>query len=452
MTMEWKQLMSRMRLDAQGNLVSEPEVPARTDFERDWDRVLFSTAFRRLHDKTQVFPLPEDDHVHSRLTHSLEVASVGRSLGRIVGRSVIETHSLGPGLSGNDFGGVVAAACLVHDIGNPPLGHAGEDAIAAFFRSPAGEEAISGLHFRQREDLRSFEGNAQGFRVLMRLEDEDSRGLQLTAATMASFLKYPRAAGDDLKHRDNVARKKHGFCQGEQALIAALAGHVGLLETPPGPAWARHPLAFLVEAADDICYSILDIEDGVRLGRVDAQEADEFLRPLARKSGRFDEQRAAAERRHLSAIEYLRSRVIACMIDECAKVFLAHEAEILGGQYNKALTDAMPSSAALVGLKALAKEKCYCAREVVELELAGYEALRGLLECFVPAVLAADAGRDQRTRTTLSLLRSQGVRLDEAPEYDRIMRVVDLVSGMTDRYALAMYRRIKGISIPGRVG
>lgn len=451
MTMEWRRLMSRKRLDAQGDLASVPEAPARTDFERDWDRVLFSTAFRRLHDKTQVFPLPEDDHVHSRLTHSLEVASVGRSLGRIVGRRVVEAHKLEPDLCGNDFGDAVAAACLVHDIGNPPLGHTGEDAIGAFFRSPAGEEAISGLHPRQREDLRCFEGNAQGFRVLMRLEDEDNKGLQLTAATMASFLKYPRAAGDDLEQPDDIARKKHGFCQSEQALMAVLAGHVGLLETQPGPAWARHPLAFLVEAADDICYSILDIEDGVRLGHVGAQEADDLLRPIATLARRFDEHRAAPPSR-LSTIEYLRSLVIARMIEECAEEFLAHEAEILNGQYKRALTDAMPSSAALEALKTLARKKCYCAPEVVQLELAGYEALRGLLECFVPAALAVDDVKDKRTRTTRSLLLSQRVRLDEAPGYDRIMRVVDFVSGMTDRYALAMYRRIKGISIPGRVG
>lgn len=453
MTMAWPRLLSRRRLSFTGELRDNTRQaqPHRSSFERDWDRILFSTAFRRMHDKTQVFPLPDNDVVHSRLTHSLEVASVGRSLGKDVGRIVLDRH---PELAGlvnvHDFGDIVAAGCLAHDIGNPPLGHAGESAIASYFQSAEGRAATAGLTPRQREDLEQFEGNAQGFRVLTRLQLEGDGGLRLTSATLAAFSKYPREAGCDLLRKDQISTRKHGFFQDDRLAFEALARETGLAPLEPrGTAmmWARHPLAFLVEAADDICYSILDIEDGVRLGHVEAAVAEGLLAALATS---VDPARLAACGSHLERIGYLRALAITRMIRACVEVFVDHETAILAGTYGTSLADHITDAAKLRALKTLAFETCYRAPEVIEIELAGYRALGGLLSTFVPAA-AANTPASPVVDKTRSLLVGRGVKLTGGSAYERILRVTDYVSGMTDRHALATFRRLTGITIPGRL-
>jgi dGTPase len=451
----WSRLLSRKRVSHDGR-VREPSQDARSVFERDWDRILFSAAFRRMHDKTQVFPLPDDDVVHSRLTHSLEVASVGRSLGKLVGRALSERH----GLESNfefDVSNVVAAACLAHDIGNPPFGHAGEDAIASFFRSPMGVTALSRLTPRQKLDLQAFEGNAQGFRQLARLQLEADGGLQLTAATLAAFCKYPRDSGSDLAAHDRVSARKHGFFQCDAPIFATVAEETGLFPSN-GPersrCWSRHPLAFLVETADDICYSILDIEDGVRLGLVRTADAETPLRKVATRRRSFSETRLNTYRESKDRIGYLRTIAIGQMIDECRGIFLDAEDAILNADFHRPLADEMPSRDELGQLRALARTCCYRAPEVIEIELAGYEALGGLLEHFVPAAAIDGDGETlpEREQKTLFLLRGRGVDLGGHSSYERLLRITDYVSGMTDRHALGTYRRLKGIAIPGRAG
>ena len=446
MTMSWQQLLSRRRLSFTGEFRNNTPQPRRSPFERDWDRILFSTSFRRMHDKTQVFPLPDNDVVHSRLTHSLEVASVGRSLAKDVGRVVIDRHP-GLGVDVSDFGDIVAAGCLAHDIGNPPLGHAGESAIASYFQSDEGRAITAGLTQRQRDDLEQFEGNAQGFRVLTRLQLEGDGGMHLTAATLAAFSKYPREAGPDLKRKGQISTKKHGFFQDERAAFVALAGETGLAAIGDAAMWARHPLAFLVEAADDICYSILDIEDGVRLGHVEARVAEDLLAALASSvdPGRLD--RCGD---HMERIGYLRAIAIGHMIRQCVDVFVDNEAQILAGAYQVSLADHIPDAAKLQALKDLAFERCYRAPEVIEIELAGYQALGGLLSRFVPAA-ANEPGANALHDKTRALLAGRGVKLAGASVYERVLRVTDYVSGMTDRHALATFRRLTGITIPGRL-
>jgi len=230
--MEWDRLLSPRRVACGGPARDPQHEPARSVFERDWDRVLFSAAFRRMHDKTQVFPLPEDDVVHSRLTHSLEVASVGRSLGKFVGLKLQERHS---NVVPDDVANIVAAAALAHDIGNPPFGHAGEDAIAEFFRSPEGERALESLTESERRDLKAFEGNAQGFRLLTRLQLESDNGLHLTAATLAAFTKYPRTSDKALGDEDHASRKKHGLMQADVDTFRSVAQETGLMERVTRP-------------------------------------------------------------------------------------------------------------------------------------------------------------------------------------------------------------------------
>jgi dGTPase len=446
----WSTLLSYARLGAR----ARSDAPAldgapRTDFQRDFDRVVFSSAFRRLHDKTQVFPLPENDLVHSRLTHSLEVSCVGRSLGTMVGAVLVQRHpALTEGdLSARSFGDIVAAACLAHDIGNPPFGHAGEDAIGSWFK--AHPETTAALAPRERSDLEHFEGNAQGFRILTRLQIPKNPGLQLTLATLAAFTKYPRESGPR-PTAGGVAAKKHGFFQTERDLFAAVATGTGLapLDTGEGgpAAWARHPLAYLVEAADDVCYCILDIEDGFRLGLVDFHEAHDRLTAIARLDPRFVEEappRDPDERKE--RISYLRAKAINRLIDEVRDAFMEREAALAAGEVQPTgLTHGIPSAAALDDIKAFTLRTCYRSMGVVQIELAGYNVLHSLLDALVPAVLAESPSPRQDKLLTVIPVRPR----PEWGPYPRLLRVTDYLSGMTDSYAVSVFQRLTGVRLP----
>ncbi|MFO0728575.1 MAG: dNTP triphosphohydrolase [Myxococcota bacterium] len=420
----------------------------RTPFQRDYDRLVFSSAFKRLHDKTQVFPLPENDLVHSRLTHSLEVACVGRSLGTVVGQKIVQRGGLPEWCSARDFGDIVAAACLAHDIGNPPFGHSGEDTIQSWFRG-AGSAYLSQVSEAERCDLWSFEGNAQGFRILTRLQMPANPGLKLTYATLAAFTKYPRASAPlGVRFQGNSA-KKHGYHQAERSFFSDVAHRVGLLPVPKTyqegtratslEHWTRHPLAFLVEAADDICYAILDLEDGVRLGYVSVELAVRLLAPLS-GPGTRPKSPADDEKEYVA---YLRARAISTLIKEVTEVFLAHEQDILSGRFDAALTTEVPSGKLLDEIKKETRRLCYEAREVIEIELAGYEVLTHLLELFVPVALGRDEKRDRRLLKLLPIAPS-------GTPYERLLRVTDHLSGMTDSYAVALYRKLLGVSLATR--
>jgi dGTPase len=326
----------------------------------------------------------------------------------------------------------------------------------SFFGRPVPPQSVSSQNGSQA-DLQKFEGNAQGFRLLTRLQLEEDGGLHLTAATLGAFSKYPREAGGDLKSRGDVATKKHGFFQEDRILFEVVATELGLpnaFSANGGQTWARHPLAFLVEAADDICYSILDIEDGVRLELVPVVKAQEMLKPIASQLPTYSEERHARFKEWKSGIGYLRAMAIGQLIGECFDVFLALESEILDGRFPSALGDVIPSKERLQDLKDFARDKCYRAPDVIEIELAGYEALGGLLQHFVPAALPSDDTEakklPERERKARDLLIGRDVQMQKPTLAERILRVTDYVSGMTDRHALETYRRVKGITLPGR--
>ncbi len=479
--MNWLQLLSARRFCSDGS--AEPELgadepPMRTDFQRDADRIIFSPAFRRLKDKTQVFPLPENDLIHSRLTHSTEVAVVGRSLGFAVGRELPARH---PELLASsrelarswaqDLADVVAAACLAHDIGNPPFGHAGEDAIARYFGTaePLSAEpqrgALGGhsLTAAQWADLVRFEGNAQGFRILTRLHDERNLGMRLTAATLGAFTKYPCESGADPAAATTAGApgsssqspsqspsqcpsqwKKHGFFQSERRVFQAVADELGLLPAP-GPLlrYCRHPLAFLVEAADDISYRILDLEDGLRLNLVPRHKGIDALCEIAKKTPRFVRPDDSEQG---GAVEQLRARAIKQLIIEVYAVFLDCEARILAGRYPGCLLDEVPSAPQLEAIRQLTETYCYRSRGVLEIELAGYHLIGSLLHEFIPAAVKPAAARSQHEDKLLALL---GMPPSESCPYERALRVTDYIASMTDGYAVTLYRRLKGISLPG---
>ncbi|MCL2022466.1 MAG: deoxyguanosinetriphosphate triphosphohydrolase [Betaproteobacteria bacterium] len=444
----WQRLLSPERSGAP----SQSQGIERTAFQQDYDRIVFTSAFRRLKDKTQVFPLSQSDYVRTRLTHSLEASCVGRSLGALVGREVIARHGL-ENVESADFGAIVAAACLAHDIGNPPFGHAGEDAIREWFKNSGLLERYSFTN-AERADFARYEGNAQGFRVLTRLQSPANPGLQLTNAVLATFSKYPRASW--LEAGENSARhagsKKFGFFQEDAAAFAAVARATGLPIETPGQAWRRHPLAYLMEVADDVCYLIVDLEDAARLGFVPSGKAEELLAALAGThagEGKLARMAEAKER-----IEYLRAKAIGNLLEIAAEVFLDNEEAMLAGRFAGDLLAASSAAENLRAVRDVAYECIYITRPALEIEIAGFEVIGGLLSLFIAAVEAGakEEAMTTRERMLLHLLPAQFLGAERIPDpdpYRRFLRIADFIAGMTDSYAVGLYRKLKGIDLPG---
>lgn len=444
--MDWERLLSTKRMGrlAEANDASEP----RTEFTRDYDRIIFSSAFRRLQDKTQVFPLAKSDYVRTRLTHSLEVASVGRSLGMLATdviankepklKSVVLPHNVGT---------IVATACLAHDIGNPPFGHAGEAAIQEWFES---SNALNGIDGAKLKDLLKFEGNAQGFRMLCRLQQAPLRGgLQLTCAVMGTFTKYPRASEVDEAHKSGISGKKFGFMQSETVLFQELADELGLIQkSGTAAAWHRHPLAFLVEAADDICYHVMDAEDGYKAGCISYEEIAGLHKPwLAEDRWK----RALDIEDRGRRVEYFRAGTVDTMVRAAVKAFADNYDGLMDGSFDEELTSKMGLNQEFKAFKTLAEKKIYSAPPVVEIEACGFEVIGSLLEAFVGAINAKatkSENRKVRTRTLLGLMPKTNDELEQLSAYERTLLATDFVSGMTDSFAVQLYQRIRGISLP----
>ena len=440
--MNWQQLLSSNRTGNQ-NTGAKPD---RSEFEKDFDRIIFSLPFRRLQDKTQVFPLPEDDFVHNRLTHSLEVASVGRSLGKLAGEQILAKHQdLSNQVSASDFGAIVSAASLSHDVGNPPFGHSGEKAISDFFKR---ESIIDILkpHLSESEwaDIINFEGNAQGFRLI----NQSLHGLKLTYATLGAFTKYPRQSLIENKQQGRASQKKYGFYQSEKDIFTELANQLGLVQQGDQAAWTRHPLAFLVEAADDICYHIIDLEDGCTLGLVTLEESVELLKPII--GDKFDEEKFNKKLSQHEKLGTLRAMAINELIGQAVKVFVENETDILNGSFDKPLTSLIESAAAMHDIQQLSIARIYRAQLVLEKEIAGFEVIDGLLNALVMAVLGFTNGKSSHRDQTLMRSLPDEVTLYLLPDnlYHNLRIILDFVSGMTDSHALTMYRKLKGMSLP----
>lgn len=421
---------------------------ARTSFDRDYDRIIFSHPFRKLQDKTQVHPMPEHDFVHNRLTHSLEVSSVGRSLGRLVGEGVLKrTPQLSENITANDFGVIVASASLAHDIGNPPFGHSGEEAISEYFIS---NKEILEPSFSEQEwtDLIRFEGNAQGFRLLNK---SGFQGLKLTAPTLAAFTKYPRPSVVPDAFKPRRSQKKYGFYASEQELFNTMAESLGIQRLAEKQ-WTRHPLAFLVEAADDICYHIIDLEDGCNLGLVSHEETIELYAQVIGE--RFDKNKLYNIRSKKEQISTLRALSIGVLIEQCVALFLDCEEEVLTGKFDHSLADVIPAKDYLEEIKKVSIQKIYRCRSVLEREAAGFTVINGLLEAFVPAVVKVqNSTLSKKEEVCYRLLPEDSkYEIESAPNlYLALRSLLDFISGLTDSSAMNLYRKIKGISLPGRV-
>lgn len=439
--MDWQHLLTAKRFGME--CYHDEKHDGRTEFQRDYDRLIFSPAFRRLQNKTQVFPLPGSVFVHNRLTHSLEVACVGRSLGLAVSSALEEKYGKS-NTNLSEIGSIVAAACLAHDLGNPPFGHSGEKAIATFFSEGETQQIKSQLTDSQWCDFVNFEGNANAFRLLTtQFNGRRVGGFALTYSTLASIVKYPYESrfADERK-------SKFGFFQSEKESFEILVDELGLIKNPKNPnRYARHPLVYLVEAADDICYQIMDIEDAFKLRLLSFEETKQIL--LAFLS--VERQKRAYEVFSLvtdlnEQIAYLRSSVIGTLIDACASVFIANEEKILSGNFEKSLIDNVDKDLASVYKKTsnIAYKKVYTSQLVLDVELAGFKIIKELLEIVINAALSPQKAYSKQILNRIP----QQYNIYSESMYEKIQAVVDFVSGTTDVYALDLYRKINGMSLP----
>lgn len=436
--MRWDRLISDRRLGMEE--YHDERVHTRSDFQRDYDRLIFSSPFRRLQNKTQVFPLPGSIFVHNRLTHSLEVSSVGRSLGHEIALGLRERHGDCYGIFDN-IRDIVAAACLCHDLGNPPFGHSGEKTISTFFSEGPGLEFRPLLSDREWADLIHFEGNANSFRLLThQFVGRRNGGMAMTYSTLASVVKYPYTS----LHAG--AKGKFGFFESEDEIYRRVAHWLGIPEKEPG-LFARHPLVYMMEAADDICYQIMDIEDAHKLRILSTPEVTELM------LGFFgDTQRARLENgmKRLDdpneKIAYLRSVVIGALVSDSARVFLQNEDTILQGEFRGQLLNHITPElqAAYTRCSDTAWKRIYCAREVVDIEIAGNRIITYLMNALVEAVMHPERNA---SRLLLNIIPGQYDTRNESP-YTRLQSVLDHVSGMTDVYALDLYRKLNGHSLP----
>ena len=439
--MDWNQLISGKRFGLEEYHERKHE---RTYFQRDYDRLIFSSPFRRLQNKTQVFPLPGSIFVHNRLTHSLEVSCVGRSLGNNVAKVLMQRYPTG-NVNLPEIGSIVSAACLAHDMGNPPFGHSGERAISAYFSEGTGMKWES--YVREEggrwDDFVHFEGNANAIRLLThQFVGRRKGGFALTYSTLASIVKYPYASMFAGK------KGKFGFFQSEEETYQCIAKELGIIPDPEDPhRFVRYPLVYLVEAADDICYQIMDIEDACKLHILTPDEAIDLM------LGFFEGKRLThiKEIMHMvndtnEQLGYLRSCIVGLLVDECTNVFLENEAGLLDGTYRIPLIQHIGETArrAYERCAETACRKIYTAKEVLDIELAGYHIFSHLIDCLVEAVM-----NPNHAYSKLLLRRIPEQYDTTAPTtYGKIQCVLDYISGMTDVYALDLYRKITGMSLP----
>ena len=441
--MNWKQLISNKRFGLED--LHELRKDDRTEFQRDYDRLIFSAPFRRLQNKTQVFPLPGSIFVHNRLTHSLEVSCVGRSLGNIISTQLLKKYPDLKDTHVSEIGAIVSAACLAHDLGNPPFGHSGEKAISTFFSEGKGLALKEQLSSMEWEDITHFEGNANAFRLLThQFVGRRRGGFVMTYTTLASIVKYPyssQLAGN---------KSKFGFFLSEADDFQTIAKELGIIrlskEEEPLK-YVRHPLVFLVEAADDICYQMMDIEDAFKLKIFSFEEAKALYQSfMSDKQRQRTDEICGLVADPNEQIAYLRATVIGILIQECTRVFMENEESILAGTFEGSLIKhiAPLQKEAYQTCSRTAVERIYRSRDVLDIELAGFHVISTLLELMVDAVCSPEKAYSQLLINRVS---SQ-YDINSDTLYGKLQAVLDYISGMTDVYALDLYRKIKGNSLP----
>ena len=437
--MLWENLLSLNKYGDTSLRLRKNEDETRLSFDMDYDRVVFSSAFRSLQDKTQVIPLSKTSFVHTRLTHSIEVSVVGRSLGRAVGKHVLTKypHLCELGYQTNDFGAIIAAAAVAHDIGNPPFGHSGEKAIGEFFQFKKGTAIKHLLTEAEYADLCSFEGNANGFRILNETRLGAEGGLRLTYATLGAFTKYPKESLP-VRPTDHIADKKYGFFQGDKNFFKEVAETLGLKSNSVNGElrYARHPLAFLVEAADDICYTIIDFEDGINLGLISEDVALEYLGGII--SDKINTYKYSKLQTKEERIAYLRAVAIGALIQDATDIFLQNEDAILAGEFHQSLLYDSKYRHQITDVIDCSVERIYQSDEVVEKEVSGYVVLQHLLDIFFTAIINQENGRETSFDKLLLKKLPEKYRKNGSL-YDKVMGITCYITSLTDSNAVELH-------------
>ena len=437
--MLWENLLSLNKYGDTSLRLRKNEDETRLSFDMDYDRVVFSSAFRSLQDKTQVIPLSKTSFVHTRLTHSIEVSVVGRSLGRAVGKHVLTKypHLRELGYQTNDFGAIIAAAAVAHDIGNPPFGHSGEKAIGEFFQFKKGTAIKHLLTEAEYADLCSFEGNANGFRILNETRLGAEGGLRLTYATLGAFTKYPKESLP-VRPTDRIADKKYGFFQDDKKFFKEVAETLGLKSNSVNGElrYTRHPLAFLVEAADDICYTIIDFEDGINLGLISEDVALEYLGGII--SDKINTYKYSKLQTKEERIAYLRALAIGALIQDATDIFLQNEDAILAGEFHQSLLYDSKYRHQITDVIDCSVERIYQSDEVVEKEVSGYVVLQHLLDIFFTAIINQENGRETSFDKLLLKKLPEKYRKNGSL-YDKVMGITCYIASLTDSNAVELH-------------
>ncbi|WP_289038140.1 deoxyguanosinetriphosphate triphosphohydrolase [uncultured Zobellia sp.] len=444
--MNWENLLSLKRQGDTHKRLRKEQDETRLGFEVDYDRIIFSSAFRSLQDKTQVIPLSKTDFVHTRLTHSLEVSVVGRSLGRIAGKKILEKHpflSETYGYRFNDFGAIVAAAALAHDIGNPPFGHSGEKAIGEYFITGNGQKYQSVLTEKEFQDIVDFEGNANGFRLLSQSREGVTGGLRLSYATLGAFMKYPKESLPK-KPTKHIADKKFGFFQTEKEAFKEIAHDLGLIQTRDGEdiSFSRHPLTFLVEAADDICYTIIDFEDGINLGLISEDYALEYLIKLVKNS--INTKKYNSLKYKEDRLSYLRALAINTLISDAISVFIENEDKILNGSFDSSLLDQSTFKAQIEDIISLSVDKIYRSQEVIEKEIAGYKIISDILDVYINALIRKKENKASNYDTLMLKTLPEFYRDTDSSIYHILLNTCCYVASLSDSAAVHIHNKIMG--------
>lgn len=453
--MEWTTIVSGKRTGTKSS-----ESATRTEYQRDFDRLVFSSGFRRLQNKTQVFPLPGSTFVHNRLTHSLEVASVGRSIGKRVGTLLAEKENFDQDYTEFykfELQNVIASACLAHDIGNPAFGHSGEKAISNYFKEFSesqidGKKLITYFSKEEWQDLISFEGNANAFRVLThQFNGKSTGGQRLTYTTLASILKYPCESNAVSKKSKHLS--KYGFFQADKETALEIARELNMIQESENPiVYKRHPFVFLTEAADDICYRIIDFEDAHRLGIINNETITthflDLIKSLNRKEDNLEKIAQVLDKigDANEKISFLRAICINGLVFKASDIFISNSEAILNGTFNDGLIDLLEKDCApLQEIQRISIDKIYNHETVVQIEIAGYNVMSDLLGLFIPAVLKEN--KTHKDEKIIKVIPRQFVHTIDTP-YHKALSILDYISGMTDSYATELYRKLFGIEIP----
>jgi dGTPase len=442
--MQWEKLLSLKRQGDTSKRLRIDQDDTRLGFEVDYDRIIFSSAFRGLQDKTQVIPLSKTDFVHTRLTHSLEVSVVGRSLGRLVGKKILEKYPYLKEIHGyeaNDFGAIVAAAALAHDIGNPPFGHSGEKAIGEYFAIGNGKKFKEFLSEKEWQDLVDFEGNANGFSVLTSSRPGIEGSLRLTYAVLGAFMKYPKESFPK-KPTPHIYDKKYGFFQTDKTFFQEVAQELGLIPNKSGNdvGYMRHPLAYLVEAADDICYTIIDFEDGINLGLISEDYALEYFIKLVKDTidtKKFNQLTTKEDR-----ISYLRALAIGNLIQDAVRLFIENEEKMLTGEFTTSLLEKSKYKAQIDDIIKISVKNIYQSKEVIEKELTGYAVINNLLDKFITAYNNQHQGNSSNYDRLLLKILPEKHNYEKDSLYERLLHICHFVSLLTDGKALLLSKNI----------